>query len=140
MTLIVDAAPLVALGDARDPEHDAVLRVLRAEKGELVVPAPVSAEIDYLLRRRGGRRAGLRFLKDVAEGRFRVEGLTRDEHGLALELDEQYAELDLGLADVSVIVLANRFRSLRLLTFDERDFRTVRPLSGGAFTLLPRDG
>jgi predicted nucleic acid-binding protein len=54
-------------------------------------------------------------------------------------LDEQYADLDLGLADLSVVVLAHRFRTTRLLTFDERDFRAVTPLAGGSFTLIPRD-
>jgi uncharacterized protein len=45
-----------------------------------------------------------------------------------------------GLADLSVVVLAHRFRTRRLLTFDERDFRAVKPLAGGSFVLLPRDG
>ena len=140
MTLIVDAAPLVALGDARDPLHAAVGDVLRAEGGDLVVPAPVSAEVDYLIRRRGTAAAARAFLRDVASGRFRVEGLTADEHGTVARLDEQYADLDLGLADLSVVILAHRFRTRRLLTFDERDFRAVTPLSGGSFMLLPRDG
>ena len=45
----------------------------------------------------------------------------------------------LGLADASLVVLALRFRTRRLLTFDDRAFRTVVPLQGGAFTLLPMD-
>ena len=139
MTLIVDAAPLVALGDSRDRLHAAVGDALRAEGGDLVVPAPVSAEVDYLIRRRGSPAAARAFLRDVASGRFRVEGLTADEHGTVARLDEQYAGLDLGLADLSVVVLAHRFRTRRLLTFDERGFRAVTPLSGGSFTLLPRD-
>ncbi len=139
MTLIVDAAPLVALGDSRDRLHGVVGDVMRAEGGDLVVPAPVSAEVDYLIRRRGGALAARAFLRDVAAGRFRVEGLTADEHGTVARLDEQYAGLDLGLADLSVVILAHRFRTRRLLTFDERDFRAVTPLAGGSFTLLPRD-
>lgn len=139
MTLIVDAAPLVALGDSRDRLHAAVGDVLHAEAGDLVVPAPVSAEVDYLIRRRGSPAAARAFMRDVASGRFRVEGLTADEHGIAARLDEQYADLDLGLADLSVVILAHRFRTRRLLTFDERDFRAVAPLAGGSFTLLPRD-
>jgi uncharacterized protein len=139
MTLIVDAAPLVALGDSRDRLHGAVGDLLHAEDGDLVVPAPVSAEVDYLIRRRGSALAARAFLRDVAAGRFRVEGLTADEHGTAARLDEQYADLDLGLADLSVVILAHRFRTRRLLTFDERDFRAIIPLSGGSFTLLPSD-
>jgi uncharacterized protein len=139
VTLIVDTAPLVALGDARDPLHAAVGDLLRAEGGDLIVPAPVSAEVDYLIRHRGTPAAARAFLRDVASGRFRVEGLTADEHGTVARLDEQYADLDLGLADLSVVILAHRFRTKRLLTFDERDFRAVTPLSGGSFMLLPRD-
>ena len=139
MTLIVDAAPLVALGDRRDPLHPAVLQTLESESGDLVVPAPVSAEIDYLLRSRGGREAARRFLRDVAEGRLQVEGLSREEHDIVLDLDGRYSDLDVGLADLSVVVLAQRFRTRRLLTFDERHFRTLRPIAGGAFTLLPAD-
>ena len=139
MTLIVDAAPLVALGDSRDRLHSAVSDLLHAEDGDLVVPAPVSAEVDYLIRRRGSALAARAFLRDVAAGRFRVEGLTADEHGIVARLDEQYADLGLGLADLSVVILAHRFRTRRLLTFDERDFRAIAPLSGGSFTLLPRD-
>src|SRR5262249_36414333 len=41
VTLIIDAAPLVALGDTRDPLHSRVGELLREEPGELVVPAPV---------------------------------------------------------------------------------------------------
>jgi len=87
VTLIVDAAPLVALGDSRDRLHDAVGDLLRAEAGDLVVPAPVSAEVDYLIRGRGSALAARAFLRDVAAGRFRVEGLTADEHGTAARLD-----------------------------------------------------
>jgi hypothetical protein len=36
-------------------------------------------------------------------------------------------------------MLAARFRTRRLLTFDERAFRTVTPLQGGRFVLLPGD-
>jgi len=45
----------------------------------------------------------------------------------------------MGLADLSVIVLAARYRTRRILTFDERDFRRVRPLDGDSFVLLPAD-
>lgn len=78
-------------------------------------------------------------MEDLARGRFRVEGLTDVEHSLALEIHDRYADFDLGLADLSVIVLAFRYRTTRILTFDERHFRAVVPLQGGVFSLLPAD-
>jgi predicted nucleic acid-binding protein len=54
-------------------------------------------------------------------------------------LERQYADLRPGLADLSVVVIAARLRATRILTFDERHFRAIRPLYGDAFTLLPAD-
>jgi predicted nucleic acid-binding protein len=140
VTLIVDAAPLVALADRRDPLQAAVREVLVAEPGKLVIPAPVTAEADYLLGRRIGRAARLAFLDDLAAGRFAVECLELEEYATVTELESRYADLDLGLADAAVVVLAARFDTRRLLTFDNRHFRAVRPLQGGAFELLPGPG
>lgn len=135
MTLIVDAAPLVAAADRRDARLPTVAWVLEREPGEIILPSVVMAEVDYLVGERIGRHARRAFLSDVARGRFRVESLLADDYQLVLNLDEQYADL----ADLSVVVLAQRFRTRRILTFDERHFRALRPLDGGAFTLLPAD-
>lgn len=139
MTLVIDAAPLVAVADRRDPFQSRVEALLREEPGELVIPAPVTSEVDYLLGRRLGRAARLSFLEDVAAGRFTVACLDEDDHQTVLDLERRYDDLDVGLADVSVVIVARRYKTRRLLTFDERHFRTLRPLSGGRFTLLPLD-
>jgi predicted nucleic acid-binding protein len=44
------------------------------------------------------------------------------------------------LAECALVVIANRYRTDRILSFDERHFRAVTPLGGGAFTILPSDG
>ena len=139
MTLIVDAAPLIALMNREDPSRDAVSQVLLRESGQLILPAPVSAEVDYFVGRRLGRAARRAFLTDLARGRFEVACLEPSEYHLVVEYDRQYADLDVGLADLSVVVLARRFRTRRILTFDERHSRALRPLDGGSFVLLPRD-
>lgn len=140
MTLVVDAAPLVALADRRDPLRERVAAVLRDEPGQLVVPAPVTAEVDYLLGRRLGRAARLAFLDDLAVGRFTVAALDAPDHSVLVHLERKYADLDAGLSDLSTVVVADRYGTKRLLTFDERHFRALRPLSGGHFTVLPADG
>jgi uncharacterized protein len=60
--------------------------------------------------------------------------------GGVFELEARYLDLELGLADCALVVLAARYETTRLLTFDERHFRVVAPLRGDAFTLLPADG
>ncbi len=139
MTLVVDAAPLVALADEREPLREEILDLMRAERGGRFIPAPVTAEIDYLLGRRFGASARRAFLEDLAARRYESPALDARDYTEALELDRRYADLDLGLADLSVAVLARKLGTRRILTFDERHFRVVRPLQGGTFTLLPAD-
>ena len=139
MTAIVDAGPIVALHDRRDRMHSKVVRMLQEEHGELVLPAPVSAEADYLIGNRLGARSRRAFVADLAAGRYLVECLSADDYPTVLQLDETYSELNAGLADFSIVVLANRFRTRRVFTFDERHFRALRPLQAGTFELLPVD-
>src|SRR5450759_4510752 len=137
--LIVDASALYAQADADEPEHEAVSEVLRAERGTLVTSQVVLARADYLILRRLGVDAELRFLEDLAEATYITDALALPELALARAIAARYRDLELGLADASLVVLANRWATRRILTLDERAFRTVEPLQGGSFTVLPAD-
>jgi hypothetical protein len=138
VTLIVDSGPLVALGDRRDPWMPAVKHLLESEAGPLVIPMTVATEVDHLLARRGGPAAREAFIDDIASGRFQVECLTSDEWPEMLTLARRYADLAPGLADLSIVVLASRYGTTRVATFDARDFAVMRPLTGApAFEILP---
>ena len=137
MTLVLDTGPLVALADRRDRMQPDVERLLRAEAGDLVVPLPVATETDYLLGRRGGRKARLAFLDDLATYRFVLAGLSAADVAVIKDLEQRYADLDAGLPDLSIVVIAARHRTVRIATFD-RHFRVLRPLDGSpAFDVLP---
>jgi len=139
VTLLVDAAPLVAIADPDEPQRTRILEILAREPGPLVIPAPTTAEIDYLLGQRFGRAARRAFLADLAAGRFTVACVAPEDYTTISELDTRYEDLDLGLADCALVVLADRHQTNRILTFDERHFRTVTQLGGQPFTLLPAD-
>jgi predicted nucleic acid-binding protein len=139
VTLIVDAGPLYGQADARNPGHELIIRSLDAESGRLVVSPFAAAEADYLILGRLGVEVELAVLDDLASGTFHVPSLTVDELTSTKDVARQYRSLEIGLADASMVVLAARFRTTRILTFDERHFRAITPLQGGSFTLLPAD-
>jgi predicted nucleic acid-binding protein len=139
VTLVFDAAPLVALADAKEPQLGALLKIRAEEDGPLVLPAPVAAEVDYLLGARFGEAARRAFLSDLAAQRYDVACLEASDYRAVAQLDARYSDLGLGLADCSIVVLAERYGTRRLLSFDERHFRAVAPIQGGSFELLPAD-
>ena len=128
------------MADSDEPRRDAILEALADEPGALVIPAPTTAEIDYLLGQRFGAAARRAFVSDLAAGRFSVAGLERADYLTVLDLEARYADLDLGLADCALITLAARYQTTRILSFDERHLRAVTPLHGDAFVILPADG
>ena len=139
MTLIIDTGPLVAAADEDDTNRARIEGTLRSETGALVVPGPITAEVDYLLGERLGPAPRRAFIDDLASGRFLVECLESDDYAAIAGLERRYADLDPGLADLSIVIMAKRFSTRRIVTFDERHFRAIRPLQGGTFTLLPAD-
>jgi hypothetical protein len=139
VALLIDAGGLYAQANADEPRHAAVAQVLREERQTIVTTELAVAEADYLILDRLGVDVELAFLDDLVAGTFVVECLSRDELELARRLVERHRDLRIGLADASLVVLAQRYASTRILTFDERAFRAVAPLQGGSFTILPAD-
>lgn len=139
MTLVVDTSPILAQIEPADPLARAAARVLATERSTPVMPLTVAAELDYMLAARGGPSANRSLLRDLASSRFTVPGLEPEDFATIQALNERYRDLNVGLTDLSIVILAARYRTNRILTFDQRHFRLMRPLQGGTFTLLPFD-
>ena len=138
--IIADTSGLIAAFGVDTDRHRQARAAFEDDPGPIILSPFVLAELDYLLLSRAGVKAELQLLQEVAGGVYELASFGRAEVRQAAEVAERYADLRLGLADASLIVLADRYKTTRLLTFDERHFRAVRPLSASAFTLLPADG
>lgn len=77
----------------------------------------------------------------IADQQYELAGRVLGDLVTAHSLREQYEGLRLDLADAVGVVLADRYRTDRILTLDQRDFRAVRPLTPEyeAFRILPAD-
>ena len=53
------------------------------------------------------------------------------------EAGMQYADLPLGMADASLVALAERHNAREIATLDHRHFSVVRPKHVDSFILLP---
>lgn len=137
--IIADTSGLIAAFGVDSDRHRQARAAFENDPGPVILSPFVLAELDYLLLSRAGVKAELQLLQEVAGGVYELASFGRADVSRAAQVAERYADLRLGLADASIIVLADRYRTTRLLTFDERHFRAVRPLSAPAFTLLPAD-
>ena len=138
--ILLDASGLLAALDEDEPDHGTARAALEADPGLLVLSPFVLAELDYLLIRELGVEFELAVLREVAAGSYALSAFDEDDVGAAEAVARRYADLRIGLADASLVVLAGRYGTNRILTLDERHFRALRTPAGEPFVVLPADG
>ncbi len=137
--IILDTSGLLAAIDGSQRQHEAARRALEEAPPPWILSPFVLAELDYLLATRVGQAAERALLAEIGRGVYRLEALEADEVAAAERLIGRHADLEIGLADASIVVLANRYGVRDLLTLDERHFRVLRGPGGRPFRLLPAD-
>lgn len=136
--ILLDTSGVLAALDQDEAAHGDAGAALKGADPRVLSPF-VLAELDYLLARRVGTRAELAFLADVASGAYRLESFTAEDVQSAIDIIMRYRSLGLGLADASIMVLAERHDCSDVLTLDDRHFRAVTRAGGAPFRLLPAD-
>lgn len=135
--IVADTSGLLALFNRREPAHDAVREVVAIETEPLVVSPYVVAELDYLVTTRLAVDAKLEVLDEVTSGAYHLAPFGPDDLARARRIIERYRKLQIGVADASIVVLADLQRTRTVLTLDRRHFEVLRPIDGGRFRLLP---
>jgi len=135
--IVADTDAIVALIDADDRHHDALLAIYEADPDAWLLPWAILPEVDYLLGTHVGERAQDAFLADLAAGAFAIEWGNAHDVARAQELHARYKSLRLGLVDGVVIAVAERLNAEAIATLDVRHFAAVS--IRGRPKLLPRD-
>lgn len=135
--IVADTGAIVALIDADDEHHGSLREAFERDPDAWIVPWATLPEVDHLVSSRIGTDVARAFRKDVAEGAFVVGWGDQRDLLRAVELDQRYAALDLGMVDAVVLALAERLEAEAIATLDLRDFASVELPSG--IELWPRD-
>lgn len=137
--ILVDTSAALQLASSTAQRHADVARVVDELAGPFVLSPFVLAELDYMLAKRHGQAAQLSVLGEVADGAYEVAEFGRVEVKSATAVIRRYADLEVSLADASIVVLAEKHQVIDVLTFDARHFRAMRGPGGRPFRLLPDD-
>ncbi len=135
--MIVDTSALLAYFDRNEPDHDSCAEVIEASTEPLIVSPYVVAELDYLLATHQGTAAEVAALTELAGGAWSLAGFDADDLRAAIDVINRYHDQRIGVADASIVVLAERYRTRSIATLDRRHFGVLRPLTGDSFTVVP---
>jgi predicted nucleic acid-binding protein len=137
--ILLDTSGLYAVLNDLEPDHEAAGRALESESPPYVLSPFVLCELDYLLATRVGVPVELEFLRQVGSRAYDLVLLDPADVEASTLLVERYQDLNIGLADASIVFLAGRCGTNRVLTLDERHFRAMRTPAGESFVVLPAD-
>ncbi|MGK2857395.1 MAG: type II toxin-antitoxin system VapC family toxin [Thermoanaerobaculia bacterium] len=137
--ILVDTSGLIAALFPDQQDHAACARVLLESEGPFVLSPFVLAEIDYLITKFAGTKVEVELLKEVASGAYMLADFHPADIDEAVSVIRRYDDLDIGLADASLVVLSRRHDTRKVLTLDERHFRTLRAAHGKPFRIFPAD-
>jgi predicted nucleic acid-binding protein len=135
--MIVDTSALLAWFDLTQRHRPEVVAVIESTDEPLIVSPYVVAELDHLLLSRVGPHAEVASLRELAGGAWALAAFGTADLGEAVDLIERYRDHRIGVTDASIVVLAERYKTDRILTLDRRHFSVLRQRSGKPFTILP---
>lgn len=137
MALVLDTGVLYSVLDREQAAHAACLKLVTDAGERLIVPDPVLVELDYFVRKTATLQTWRDFVQQVSEGTYAIYPLSTDTLSRAADLEVQYADLNLGLVDASVIAVCEELAEHKVATLDRRHFSVVRTRSGGVLNILP---
>ena len=137
--ILLDTSGLLSALDESQRYHHECAKLLDQVSPPLLLSPFVLAELDYLLMRHIGQRAQAALLEEVARGAYQLEAFAAGDVARAKEVLVRYADLEIGLADASIVVLAERHAASEVLTLDQRHFRALRIERRKRFKILPFD-
>jgi uncharacterized protein len=104
--IVVDTGIFVSAADRDEPRHKDCADVLRTT-GALGIAASVIPEAAWMIERRLGPAAEVRFLSLVTSSRFDIVDLIRGDYQRIIELVDRYSDLGLGFVDASIVASPN---------------------------------
>jgi uncharacterized protein len=121
--IIVDTGFWVALANKNDNYHEAAKNSFSQYNEPLITTWCVVTETCYFLQSRRGVAASITFLNAMSEGLFQIFEI-KDRHLPKIkELMNKYRDVPMDLADASLVVLAEEYKTGRILSLDIKDFR-----------------
>lgn len=137
--ILLDTSGLLSAVDASQRFHRECVQALHAAQPPLLLSPFVLAELDYLLAKHLGSAAQEALLAEVARGAYQLEAFTADDVSRASEVIRRLPGQNIGIADASIVVLAERHGVTTVLSLDERHFRALRIDRRKRFRILPAD-
>jgi predicted nucleic acid-binding protein len=122
--VLIDTGYWCALANPKDMHHQQAVSVSKSLQEDPITTWPVVTEICHLVQRELGASAASSFIKMLHNNEIEIFTIKRVHLPHIQRLMQKYADLPMDLADASLVILAEELGHGRILSTDQRDFKT----------------
>lgn len=140
--ILVDTGFWVAANNRKDAHHKPVIGWLEKNINanfRFVTTWIVLCESFFLIKYKVGFQTAANLIKAYNRSEFDVLNLELEHSHRVIELLNKYEDLDIDLADVSLVIAAEQYNTGEILTVDNNDFDSLRWKKNKQFKLILRD-
>lgn len=134
--VIIDTGPIVAFFDESDRYCIPFRNFLKGFRGRLCTTVAVITEASYLLDE--CKPVQLDLMEWIKDGAIEIREISNSDFSLIHKYMTKYRDTPMDFADASLVILANKMKTDRILTLDS-DFDVYRTVSGKKFKNLLKD-
>jgi predicted nucleic acid-binding protein len=136
LQVLLDTSAIISLSDRSHHLHREIERIVTDKKNLCIIPSTVAVEVCQLLKYRFGAEYEIKFLKEIHKSSFIMETVGFGDFKRIIEILEKYRDINAGFIDASIVAIAERLGTNKLLTLDKKHFSVLIPSGFQFFDLL----
>jgi len=139
--ILVDTGFWLALNNTNDKHHKRSYNWLYDNQNtdyRLATTWIVMCESFFLIKNLVNYNKAVELFESYAQSEFDIYDLQKNNSFRVLEIMKKYQDLNIDLADISLVVLAEELNTGAILTVDTKDFDTLRWNKNKSFKQLLR--
>ena len=136
MQVLLDTSAILALSDKRHHLNKAIKNLVLKKEDIFIIPSTVIVEVCQLLKYRFGSMVEIKFLEEINKSNFIIETIQLADFSRIMEILVKYMDLHVGYVDASIVAVAERLGTNKILTLDKKHFNVLIPSGFAYFELL----
>lgn len=136
MQVLIDTSAVISIIDKSHHLHKKIKELVLVEENLYIIPSTVIVEVCQLLKYKFDSSVEISFLKEIIKTIFLMESVKYQDMSRILEILIKYKDLNIGYVDSSIVAMAERLKTNKILTLDKKHFSVVIPSGFKYFDIL----
>jgi len=136
LQVILDTSAIISLSDKSHHLNEEIKNLVLKKENLCIIPSTVAVEVCQLLKYGFGSSYEIKFLEEISKSSFIMETIQLSDVSRVIEILTKYEDFNIGYVDGSIVAVAERLGTNKILTLDKKHFSVLIPSGFEYFDIL----